>query len=281
MRNLRIIGIICVGLILLIGWIEPYFSGVRLINSIFLHLGSWQIHWYGLLMATAVIAGWYLLDRTAKGTYLAEKTLDFIIWISLGGIVGARLLFVLLKWSDFAGNWRDILSLSQGGMSIHGALVGGFIASVIYCRYSKISLTQTLDMLIAPLLLGQIIGRFGNFFNQEAFGGPTNLPWKMFVAPNFRPEGYLDNSFFHPTFLYEAIGLGLLLWLVVRFRKLSLPPGALILIYLIGYSVLRFGIEFFRIDSDKLGQLTVAQWGSIAIIMGGVIIGLILKKRRL
>jgi len=280
-RYFRVVGLVFLGLALLILWIGPYFSGTKLINPIFLYLGGWQIHWYGLLMVVAVVAGWYWLDKLAKRTYLVNKTLDLIVWVALGGLVGARLLFVLLKLSEFSGQWQSIFSLSQGGLSIHGALIGGLVATFIYCRHNQLSFSKTLDMLVLPVLIGQVIGRWGNFFNQEAFGGPTNLVWKMYVAPKFRPEGYANYNFFHPTFLYEAIGLGLIIWLIIRLRKQSLSAGTLTIIYLISYSVLRFGIEFFRLDSDKLWQLTLAQWGSLLIIMGGVIIGLILKKKRL
>lgn len=272
-------------LILLGGWlliwlIQPYFSGAKLINPIWLDLGVWQIHWYGLLMALAVLWGWWWLAKESRGTELASRSLDLTIWVVVGGLIGARLLFVILKWPEFSGHWTEIINLSQGGLSIHGAILGGASAVLVYCRRLGLPVAKTLDLLIIPLIVGQMIGRWGNFFNQEAFGGPTNSPWKMWVAPIFRPQGYENFSWFHPTFLYEIIGLGLILGLILIIKKRRLLPGSLTLIYLLSYSVLRFGIEFFRIDSDKWASLTVAQWGSLLIIMGGVIIGLILKRRR-
>ena len=280
MRNLKTIGLISlVGLAIII-WFQPYFSGAKLINPVLLHIGSWSIHWYGLLMAVAVLWSWRWLERVARGTKLSSQVLDLVIWLTLGGILGARLMFVVLKWPEFAGHWTDILALTQGGLSIHGALIGGAIAVFIYCRRQKLSFWEIGDLLIIPLITGQIIGRLGNFFNQEAFGGPTSLPWKMWVAPEFRLAGWESYGWFHPTFLYEMIGLGLLLWLISSMGRKPHSAGFLVWLYLIGYSVLRFGIEFYRLDSDKWGALSVAQWGSLVIIMGGIVIGLILRYKR-
>lgn len=263
---------------LIIWWLQPYFSGLKLINPVFIHLGSWQIHWYGVLMAGAVVLGWRWLEREAKGTVLAPLVSDLVIWVTLGGILGARILFVLLKWPEFAGHWMEIFYLAQGGLSIHGAILGGALAAFIYCRRYQLPVWRVLDLLVIPLVMGQIIGRLGNFFNQEAFGGPTSLPWKMWVAPISRPTGWENYSFFHPTFLYEMIGLGLMLWFLQLVLKRNRPDGSLAIVYLMSYSLLRFGIEFFRLDSDKWSWLTVAQWGSLLIIMGAVILGLILKR---
>lgn len=261
-------------------WIQPYFVGEKLINPVVIVLGGWQIRWYGLLMATGVIVGWRWLWHKTKATKLAERITDLVTWLTLSGLIGARLLFVLLKWPEFVGSWEMIFDLTQGGLSIHGAILGGAAATFIYCRKYKWPLLFTYDLLVIPLIMGQIIGRLGNFFNQEAFGGPTVLPWRMWVAPAFRPAGHENFAWFHPTFLYEMVGLWLILGLITTVLKRNSPAGGLILIYLISYSVLRFGIEFFRIDSDKWGMLTVAQWGSLGIIIGGLIIGLILKRRR-
>ncbi len=266
----------------IIRWTSPYFSGAKMINPILAQIAGWKIHWYGFFMAMGVLIAWRWLTIKTRGTKLAEadRITDLVIWLTLGGIIGARLLFVFLKWPEFAGDWGAILNLTEGGLSIHGAIIGGGLATFIYCRYRQWPVTATFDLLIPPLIMGQIIGRVGNFFNQEAFGGPTNLPWKMWVAPIYRPEGYANSAWFHPTFLYEMIGLGLILWLIFTLIKKTLSAGTITLVYLISYSILRFEIEFFRIDSDKWGALSVAQWGSIAIIMGGLIIGLILKRRR-
>ncbi|MFH0912118.1 MAG: prolipoprotein diacylglyceryl transferase [Patescibacteria group bacterium] len=274
-----------IGLALLVGsliiwWMWPYYSGVRLINPVLLNLGGWQIHWYGLLMAVAVIVGWQMLVRDSRKEAWTDRIIDIVIWAVVGGLIGARLLFVLLKWGDFSGHWTEIFYLAQGGLSIHGAVLGGAIATGLYCRQVKLSTLQIWDKLVPPLIIGQIIGRFGNFFNQEAFGGPTVVPWKMWVAPAFRPLGWEQYNWFHPTFLYEAIGLGVLFWLIRYLSRRSWPAGMVTLLYLIGYAVLRFGIEFYRIDSDKWGSLTIAQWASLCIIMAGGVIGLILRYKQ-
>lgn len=277
-RSLALVALV-LGLVIAI-WIEPYFVGEKLINPVLIDIGGWQIRWYGLLMATGVVVGWHRLLYETKTTKFAEHITDLVIWVVSGGLIGARGLFVLLKWPEFVNSLGTIFDLSQGGLSIHGAILGGALATFIYCRRQRWPVLATYDLLVIPLILGQIVGRLGNFFNQEAFGGPTVLPWKMWVAPNFRPVGYESFAWFHPTFLYEIIGLWLILSLITTLLKRNLFAGGLTLVYLVSYSVLRFGIEYFRIDSDKWGALTVAQWGSLGIIMGGLIIGLILKRRR-
>ncbi|MEA1909467.1 MAG: prolipoprotein diacylglyceryl transferase family protein, partial [Patescibacteria group bacterium] len=126
--------------------------------------------------------------------------------------------------------------------------------------------------IVMPVILGQIIGRFGNFVNQEAFGPPTDLPWKMWVAVNNRPTGFEDFAYFHPTFLYEVIGLIILFVILRLFRDRLKLSGSRFWIYIIGYSILRYFVEYFRVDSDFWGSLTVAQWGSLVLIVIGVIL---------
>jgi len=143
----------------------------------------------------------------------------------------------------------------------------------------KLPIFKTFDLFVPGVLIGQLIGRLGNFFNQEAFGPPTNLPWKMFIAPALRPANFSDANFFHPTFLYEMLGLALILALIIYLGRKAHWPGSLFLIYISAYAVLRFFIEFFRIDSDYLGKLSLAQWGSGLIVITAAIISLILRYR--
>ena len=273
-------GIAALGLIISVviyWWLQPYFLGVKTIQPVIFRVGDWPIHWYGLLMAVAVLLAIFVVSRLVKNTVWEPHILGLIASAALGGIIGARLLFVILKWQYFAVAPAEILDLPGGGLSIHGALLGGALSIYLYCRANRLSFGQASDILVPWVTLGQMIGRFGNFFNQEAFGGPTSLPWKMWVAPEFRPYPFRNYSWFHPTFLYESIGLLIILLILLIAQQKKLLAGSVTLIYLIAYSVLRFGIEFFRIDSDKWGALTVAQWGSLAIILLGIISGLILK----
>ena len=258
-----------------LGWfLAPYFAGSQMTNPVLLDLGWAQIYWYGFLLVAGVIAGYWLAAK-----YLApardvsgEHLLNLVIWALVGGLIGARLVFVILKWPFYAGSLSEIFLLTQGGLSIHGAVLFGALGVWWYARLAKLNFGKIADVLAPAVMLGQIIGRFGNFVNQEAFGGPTELPWRMFVALPFRPEGLAEFAYFHPTFLYEAVLGAVILLVLLRLFFLRLPAGHTAAWYLILYSSVRFATEFFRIDSDRLGMLTVAQWASIAIVAIGVFI---------
>lgn len=246
-------------------WLAPYFANARPIDPIWLRVGGFELRWYGLLLAVAVLVGigivLYLNRRFAQ---LDPDALWFVlIWTVLGGLLGARLMFVLLDWPYYSLHLSQIWQIHEGGMSIHGALLGGAVGLFYSTRRYRLPFWPLTDLISVALPLGQAIGRFGNFFNQEAFGGPTQLPWKMFVAPPFRPTGLEQASYFHPTFLYEAIGdlliFAVLWWAFPR----RLPAGRLALWYLLLYSSWRYVVEWFRVDSRYWGVLTIAQWACL------------------
>lgn len=265
-------------LLILLGYfLAPYFAGTSSIPAVAFQVGALEIRWYGVTMALGILASglcsiYFVLPKTKLVT--EHQLLDAMVWMILGGIVGARLLFVVLKWSDYSDNLASIGHIWEGGLSLHGAIIGGMFALIIHTRsqyggWARVSLKIS-DLVAVGLPLGQAIGRFGNFFNQEAFGGPTNLPWKMYIEPALRPAGLSEFSFFHPTFAYEAILnillFGLLASMVYRYKF----SGQLFLIYTGAYSLIRFFIEYFRIDSDHLGLLSIAQWASLIIFVGSV-----------
>lgn len=258
--------------------LRPYFAGEKAILALWLDWRGIELHWYGVFMALGVLIGWWWLDKSSKNKLWYNYLVELVTIAVLGGIIGARLLFVLLKLSEFVGQWQNIFNITNGGLSIHGALIGGSIALWWFCRKKHLPIWEILDRMTMSVVLGQILGRWGNFFNQEAFGGPTSSPWKMYIDIAHRPRGLESYSFFHPTFLYEIVGLIVLLAVLWFFYQKQTKTGTRLLIYLLGYSLLRFGIEFYRIDSDYWSYLTVAQWGSLAI-MAVAIIGLILKYR--
>ena len=271
-------GLIAVGAIIYL--LPPYFSGEKTISALWLDWQGIKLHWYGMFLALGVLIGWLWLEKTSQKFSWRHQIVDLVAITALGGIIGARLLFVILKFPEFIGQWPNIFNITTGGLSIHGALLGGGLALWWFCRKKHLPFWEIIDQMTIAVVLGQMLGRWGNFFNQEAFGDPTDLPWKMYVDVIHRPIGLEAQSFFHPTFLYEIIGLGILLagLLLVRRQQFKIKTSTMFLIYLLGYSLLRFGIEFYRIDSDYWGYLTVAQWGSL-VIMVGAIIGLILKYR--
>jgi len=263
----------------ILGWrLYPYFIGIANINPVFLHLGPINIYWYGICITVGVALGLAFINKKAQQSEFEKYILDLMVWSIVGGVIGARLLFVILKWSDYS-SFSEMINLSGGGLSIHGAVLGGMVGLILIARKYKLPILKALDLFVPGVLIGQLVGRLGNFFNQEAFGPPTNLPWKMFVAPINRPINFPDESFFHPTFLYEMVGLALILILILYLSKRLMRAGTIFLTYVIAYAILRFMIEFVRVDSDYLLELTIAQWGSLAMIITSGVISLILRYR--
>ena len=237
--------------------------------------GPIAIRWYGLLIAFAVLIGVTLSQYLAKRRGVEPDLIgDLAIWLIVAAIVGARTYYVLFQWQEYANRPEDIIAIWKGGIAIHGAIIGGALAALVFARLNRVSFWQLADLVAPSLILGQAIGRWGNFFNSEAFGTPTNLPWKLFIPPGRRPLEYLNYDYFHPTFLYESIWdllvFALLLFLFFRGRAARLKVGTLALVYLIAYSSGRIWIEGFRTDSLMLGPLRIAQVVSLVAIAFGV-----------
>ena len=235
-------------------------------GPILVKLGPITIRWYGLLIATAVLIGVNLSQYLAKRRHVNSELLsDLAIWLVIGAIPAARLYYVIFEWQEYVGNPGRIIAIWQGGIAIHGAIIGGAIAALIFARLKRTSFWQLADLVSPSLILGQAIGRWGNFFNSEAFGSPTNLPWKLYIPFERRPPDLANFEYFHPTFLYESLWdvMVFLLLMVLFFRSLRGKPklklGTLALIYLPAYSLGRLWIEGLRTDSLMLGSLRVAQ----------------------
>ncbi|MEL6441230.1 MAG: prolipoprotein diacylglyceryl transferase [Cyanobacteria bacterium J06621_8] len=249
-------------------------------GPVIFELGPIVFRWYGLLIATAVLLGVTLSQYLAKKRQVDPELLgDLAIWLVISAIPCARLYYVLFEWQAYAQrSFWDVIAIWQGGIAIHGAIIGGTIATIIFARSKRISFWQLLDLVAPSLILGQAIGRWGNFFNSEAFGKPTDLPWKLFIAPRYRPVDLISYEYFHPTFLYESLwNLGVLILLLSLFfwglkAANRLKTGTLAAVYLIGYSLGRVWIEGLRTDSLMLGSLRIAQIVSLSAIAAGVIL---------
>jgi phosphatidylglycerol---prolipoprotein diacylglyceryl transferase len=247
-------------------------------GPILLEWGPLTIRWYGLLIASAVLIGVTLSQYLAKRRGVNPDLLgDLAIWLVLGAIPCARLYYVLFEWENYAQHPEEIIAIWKGGIAIHGAILGGVVASLIFARLNRISFWQLADLVAPSLILGQAIGRWGNFFNSEAFGRPTDLPWKLYIPAVRRPPGYTQFEYFHPTFLYESLwNLGVFILLLTLFHrglrgKPRLKVGTLILVYMVTYSIGRFWIEGLRTDSLMLGPLRIAQIVSLTEIALGVL----------
>jgi phosphatidylglycerol:prolipoprotein diacylglycerol transferase len=251
-------------------------------GAIAFQIGPIVVRWYGVLMATAIVLGLWLGHRSAQREGLPAD--DFISvgqWAILAGLVGARLYEVIFNW-DYYGRYPvKIIAVWEGGLAIHGGLIAGPLVGAWLAYTRKIPVLRGLDVAAPSIAIGQAIGRWGNFFNEEAFGRPTDLPWKLYISPLHRPLGFGQAEYFHPTFLYESLWnfgvfLALFLWIAPRVRQ---RPGATFFWYLGLYSVGRFLIESLRLDSFWLGPFRVAQLASLAAVVCAAI-GLAWTRRR-
>jgi phosphatidylglycerol:prolipoprotein diacylglycerol transferase len=248
--------------------------------------GPLSLRWYGLLIALAVLVGLVLSSRLARARGIDPALIaDLLPLLVLGAVIGARLYYVALEWRQYSSNWVDVLSIWRGGIAIHGALLGGSLTAILFCRWRRQPFWPLLDVLVPSVALGQAIGRWGNFFNSEAYGLPTQLPWKLKIPAANRTPEFLEQLYFHPTFLYESLwNLGVAALLLVLFRqasrgRLQLPAGALSCVYLMAYSSGRVWIEGLRIDPLCLfaeppfceGGIRMAQLMSLVLIgVGGL-----------
>jgi phosphatidylglycerol---prolipoprotein diacylglyceryl transferase len=246
-------------------------------GPILVKIGFLTIRWYGLLIASAVLIGVSLSQYLAKRRNINPELLsDLSIWLVIGAIPAARIYYVLFQWSEYAQHPERIIKIWQGGIAIHGAIIGGVIAALIFAKLKQVSFWQLTDLVAPSLILGQATGRWGNFFNSEAFGGPTNLPWKLYIPAERRPPELASFEYFHPTFLYESLWDLMVFTLLITlfFRSLRSQPrlktGTLFMVYWVAYSLGRFWIEGLRTDSLMLGPLRIAQLVSLTGILFGL-----------
>lgn len=262
-------------------------------HPVLFQIGPLTLYWYGLIMVLAIIAGIVVVRKLAGKTGLAQPqaVYDLTFVVTIAALVGARLYAVLLFWPEYAGNPLEIFKVWHGGMAIHGALIGGTLALWWYCRRRRQPFLVWADVMAVALPLGQAIGRWGNYFNQELFGPPTNLPWGIFIAPENRPASLEQSAYFHPTFLYESLlNLSLffvLLWYYQHQHKQQSPmtttndqtrrhglrplTGKILSLYLLGYGIIRLLMETLRLDETPL--LLGLRWPilvSILLIIGGI-----------
>ena len=246
-------------------------------SSVLLEVNGFPIHYYGVIMFLAIVSGLLIIRQIAKKYYKninTEIILDIVPFIILFSLVGARLYYVLMDFSYYSKHLGEIIAVWNGGMSIHGGIIGGIISGLFLAKQNKIKFLEYADVFSYGLVIGQAIGRFGNYFNCEAFGKPcTNTIFGLFIPETHRPFEYIQYDYFHPTFLYETIWdifVFLILFILIRklIAKFNAAQGTLFFSYLILYSIGRFFIEWCRLDSVKnLFGLHIAQIVSIAIIL--------------
>ncbi len=236
-----------------------------------LNIGPLSIHAYGLMIALGVIAAVWLTGRRleAKGQGTREDASSMAVWAVIAGVIGSRLYHVVTDWSTFKHDLGRIPQLWRGGLGIPGGILFGALVGMWAYKRRGISPAVGLSAAAPGLALAQAIGRLGNWWNQELFGKPTDLPWALRIDDDKIPAAYAPGTTFHPTFLYESLwNVALCIALLLIDRRFRLRPGRLFAMYVVGYAVGRFWIEGLRIDpAHTTGGLRLNQW--VAIVAGG------------
>ncbi len=237
-------------------------------DGIAIHIGSFSytIRFYGIILMLGAIAGSYLASREAKRRgHDPEIIWDMLIYLIVGGVIGARLWHIFsppptslaqgITTMYYLTHPLAAIAIWNGGLGIPGAVIGGALVMYVYTRRHHLRFAEWLDIGAPGVALGQAIGRWGNFFNQELYGAPTKLPWAIYIDPQHRMPGFANQSTYHPLFLYESLwdlgNMFLLLWLGRRFAD-RLRQGDLVLIYALVYAVGRFALDFLRLDASHV-----------------------------
>jgi phosphatidylglycerol:prolipoprotein diacylglycerol transferase len=287
MKKKLLIFWIIIGIIGLTGlsiYVHNVFRGSIIPESVLFHFGRVEIKWYGVIIVTGILLSYYFGLKTADERKINPDDLNMLIFFGIiFSIIGARTYYVTFQWQYYSHNLSEIVKTWHGGMAIHGAVLAVIIYLIFYTMFSKkYKLLTLLDVFASTLPLGQAIGRWGNFMNKEAYGSPTNLPWKMYIPLQNRMPGYEQYSYFHPTFLYESLcDISTFIFLYVFLRKRQKYRGEIIFWYLILYSIPRYFIEGLRLDSlyTPFLHLRIAQVMGVVLTSIGII-GLIAVKRK-
>ncbi|MEA3327138.1 MAG: prolipoprotein diacylglyceryl transferase [Chloroflexota bacterium] len=255
-------------------------------------IGPLTLSYYGMLIMAGVVCATVLSYFEAKKRgFNTEVVLDSLTWIVLGGIIGARIWHILTPPASmveqgittyyYLTHPLDAIAIWRGGVGIPGAVAGGALAFYLYARKRDINFGSWADIFAPGVALGQAIGRWGNFINQEVYGSPTNLPWAITIDPEHRLPEFMDVATYHPLFLYESLfnlaNMGFLLWLSHRFSK-KLKPGDVFLTYLISYPVYRFFMEYLRLDNSFVGGINANQ--TLMIVIAVLSSGFLIWRHR-
>jgi len=242
---------------------------------VLIEIGSLSIRWYGVMIVTACIVGIWVAGKEAERKGFDKKIIqDFSLYAIIGAIIGARFYYVVFgDWSRFLENPLSLFAIWQGGLAIHGGILGGLLVGVFYTRKHHISFLKLADTFAPSLILGQAIGRIGCFFNGDAHGYPTDLPWGIVYSPESPAGQMFPGQAIHPAQLYEMILNLIIFGILWKVRKKMKIDGHLFLLYVMLYSIIRIFVEHFRADKlTYLSQISAAQ--SIGVI--GIVLSLIL-----
>jgi len=242
-------------------------------NSI--SIGPLELRAYGLMIALgALVAVMWSQKRLAARGGDPEDIATIAMWAVPAGLIGSRLYHVATDWRSFRGRWEDVPAVWQGGLGIPGGLMAGVLVGVLVARRRGLSMASAMDVMIPTIPVAQAIGRWGNWFNQEVFGRPTDLPWALEIDAVHRPAAHLDATAFHPTFLYEGLWNVALAVVLVRVERLSiLRPGYIVALWVFGYGLGRLWVEALRSDAASLiAGVRVNIWMALLAILVGAVV---------
>lgn len=249
-------------------------GSVPQLDRVAIQLGPFPIYWYGILIGLGILLGLWLATREGKRLGIPEDTFTDLLIIAIPfAILGARMYYVIFEWGYYGQNPLQIFNIRQGGLAIHGGLIAAVITGVVFAKKRGLSFWKLADIAAPSILLGQAIGRWGNFMNQEAHGGEVtrqfleNLHLPQFIINQM----YIEGVYYHPTFLYESLWNITGVIVLILLRKANLRRGELFFTYVIWYSVGRFFVEALRTDSLMLGPLRIAQVMSLGLIVLSII----------
>jgi prolipoprotein diacylglyceryl transferase len=240
-----------------------------------IHLGPLQLRAYGLMIALGVIVAVKVASaRWEKRGGHAEDISAIATWAVPAGLIGARLYHVATDYQRFQGHWLQVFAIWKGGLGIWGGVALGALVGWLVARRRGLDATLALDACAPAIALAQAIGRFGNYFNQELFGRPTDVPWAVRIDPAHRPDRYIDVATFHPTFLYESLwNLLVVSFLLLVERRVRFRKGGLFALYVAAYTVGRFWIEALRVDdTHHILGLRLNDWTSLIVFVVATIV---------
>ncbi|MDF0727729.1 prolipoprotein diacylglyceryl transferase [Cytobacillus sp. S13-E01] len=252
------------------------------LSRVAFELGPLTVYWYGIIIGFGALLGFIIAQRESEKRGLPKDTFsDLLLFAIPIALISARVYYVAFKWEYYKDNLSDVIAIWEGGIAIHGALIGATLTGYFFAKIKKISFWKLVDIAAPSIILGQAIGRWGNFMNQEAHGGPVT---REFLEGLYLPEFiinqmYIDGVYYHPTFLYESIWNLIGFVLLLSLRKVNLRRGELFFTYIIWYSIGRFFIEGMRTDSLMLTEsLRIAQVISIVLVLVSIVVIIYRRK---
>lgn len=256
-------------------------QNIEPLNRVAFEIGPLTVNWYGLIIGIGIALALVIAMRESDRRGLDKEIFaDLMLWAIPIAIISARIYYVIFQWDYYSQNPGDIVKIWNGGIAIHGALIGAVITAYIFTRIKKVSFWKIADIAAPSIILGQAIGRWGNFMNQEAHGGEVTRQFleNLYLPDFIINQMYINGTYYHPTFLYESLWNFAGFIILILLRRVNLRRGELFLTYVIWYSIGRFFIEGMRTDSLMVTDfLRAAQMLSVALVIGAI--ALIIYRR--